>query len=157
VCSSDLLDNCDGEIARLKNQCTTFGMHFDTFVDWVVHTAFFIGLGLGVEAAAHDPVWMWLGVAAGAGGTVNYVLGLWFAARDRAARQVEIASSPIVPQNAWEWVLFAFRELSRADFCFIVFALALADLLWVLLPMGAIGAQVYWLTQAIRRARHFHV
>ena len=31
-----VLDNCDGEIARLKDQCSTFGMWFDTLVDWIV-------------------------------------------------------------------------------------------------------------------------
>ena len=40
--ASTVLDYCDGAVARLKNQCTTFGMHFDSFADWVVHTGFFI-------------------------------------------------------------------------------------------------------------------
>ena len=42
-----VLDNCDGEIARLKNMRSIFGMRYDTFVDWLVHTVFFIGLGWG--------------------------------------------------------------------------------------------------------------
>lgn len=155
-----VLDNCDGEIARLKGQCSAFGAHFDSLVDWAVHTAFFIGLGLGVEVATNDDIWTWLGLAAGAGGTINYILTLWFAARDSFGGDADPAvgeQGASGPQNVPEWILFAFRELSRADFCFIVLALALADLLWVLLPMGAIGAQVYWLTQAIRRTREFHV
>jgi hypothetical protein len=44
-------------------------------------------------------------------------------------------------------VVFAFRELTRADFCFIVLALVLFDVVWVLLPAAAVGAQVYWLTR----------
>jgi hypothetical protein len=36
-------------------------------------------------------------------------------------------------------------------------ALAAFDVLWVLLPAGAIGAQVYWLTALVKRAREFHV
>ena len=36
-----ILDNCDGEIARAKGLCTTFGKHYDTFVDWLVHSMFF--------------------------------------------------------------------------------------------------------------------
>ncbi len=40
-----VLDNCDGEIARLKNQASRLGMHFDTFVDAAVHTFFFVALG----------------------------------------------------------------------------------------------------------------
>ena len=113
-----VLDNCDGEIARLKNQCSRFGMYFDSFVDWAVHTAFFWGLGVGVGAAAEH------------------------------ARR---------PETPGEWILFAFRELARADFCFIVLALAVFDALWVLLPAGAIGAQVYWMIALLKRAREFHV
>ncbi len=146
-----VLDNCDGEIARLKNQCSRFGMHFDSFVDWAVHTAFFWGLGIGVTAASGDAFWYWLGLAAAAGGTINYGLGYAIGAGPTTA---ESARPPV---TLGEWVLFAFRELTRADFCFIVLGCALFDVLWVLLPMGAIGAQVYWMTALIKRSREFHV
>lgn len=146
-----ILDNCDGDIARLKNQCSRFGMYFDSFVDWAVHTAFFVGLGIGVEAATDEAIWLWLGLAAGAGGTFNYVLGLMFAAPDQAPEHSRR------PATIGEWLLFAFRELTRADFCFIVLALAAFDVLWVLLPAGAIGAQVYWVTALFKRSREYHV
>lgn len=146
-----VLDNCDGEIARLKNQCSRFGMHFDSFVDWIVHTAFFWGLGVGMAAATGEAFWNWLGVAAAAGGTLNYGLGYVLGA---GPTTTESARPPV---TLGEWVLFAFRELTRADFCFIVLALGLVDALWVLLPAGAIGAQVYWMTALVKRAREFHV
>lgn len=158
-----VLDNCDGEIARLKNQCSRFGMHFDSFVDWVVHAAFFWGLGLGA-AAAGAAFWTWLGLAAAVGATLNY--GLWFV---RATRDIAAAGeSPVPiwrqapedtrrPETAGEWVVFSFRELARADFCFIVLVLAVFDALWILLPAGAVGAQVYWLTALTKRAREFRV
>jgi phosphatidylglycerophosphate synthase len=159
-----VLDNCDGEIARLKNQCSRFGMHFDSFVDWVVHSVFFAALGAGVATARGEPIWLWLGLIAAAGGTINYVLGLVLAAWDRrrtatgiAVADPPAAETPPLLRNWREWLLFAFRELSRADFCFIVLALAVFDVLWVLLPAGAVGAQVYWATQLLRRARDFHV
>ena len=41
---SYVLDNCDGEVARLKNQSSQFGMHFDDFADWAS-----IRLLIGVE------------------------------------------------------------------------------------------------------------
>lgn len=159
-----VLDNCDGEIARLKNQCSTFGMHFDTFVDWLVHGAFFWALGHGTAAATGQPFWNWMGLAAALGGTINYFLSLVLAARDRQARDDahnptgdDVEINPSHPKNAWEWAVFALRELSRADFCFIVLALALFDGLWILLPAGAIGAQAYWMAAFIKRAREFHV
>ena len=45
-----------------------------------------------------------------------------------------------------DWFLYVFRELCRADFCFLLLLLAAFDIAWVLLPAAAIGAQVYWLT-----------
>ena len=47
--------------------------------------------------------------------------------------------------------------LSRADFCFIVLALATIDAVWVLWPAGAVGAQMYWATQFLRGANEYHV
>jgi phosphatidylglycerophosphate synthase len=159
-----VLDNCDGEIARLKNQCSRFGMYFDSFVDWAVHTAFFWGLGVGVTTATGEAFWNWLGLAAAAGGTLNYGLSFVLSARDRttAGEPSDLtgraaAENARRPETPGEWILFAFRELARADFCFIVLALAVFDALWVLLPVGAIGAQIYWMTAMFKRAREFHV
>ncbi len=159
-----VLDNCDGEIARLKNQCSQFGMHFDSFVDWVVHTAFFWGLGYGMTAATGAVFWNWLGLAAAFGATINYFLVLVLAARDRAAKgdahdpsEDDAEENSPSPRNAREWAVFALRELSRADFCFIVLALSLFDASWVLLPAGAIGAQAYWMAAFVKRAREVHI
>ncbi|MDH5748914.1 MAG: CDP-alcohol phosphatidyltransferase family protein [Rhodospirillales bacterium] len=159
-----ILDNCDGEIARLKDQCSAFGMRYDSFVDWIVHSSFFPALGIGVHSATGNEVWLWLGWIGGAGGTFNYAVGFWVEARNRREKAEsydetgrEAVENSHRPENLGEWLLFAFRELSRADFCFIVLALAVFDLTWLLLPLGAVGAQAYWITQFARRAREFHV
>jgi phosphatidylglycerophosphate synthase len=150
-----ILDNCDGDIARAKDQCSSFGMHYDTFVDWAVHTAFFAALGIGVGAASAEDIWVWLGWIAAGGGTVNYALGFILDANGDGSPQESTHAKK--PETALEWTLFIFRELSRADFCFIVLALALFGVVWVLLPMGAIGAQVYWAAQFFKGARDYHV
>ncbi len=158
-----VLDNCDGEVARAKNQCSDFGMYFDTFVDWIVNTAFFVGLGWGAADVFEDVIWWWLGLSAGAGGTINYLLGLYFLRKDGSRATNPETNGPespggsVQPETWWQRLLFFFRELSRADFCFLVLALALADVLWLLLVAGAIGAHVYWMTQCIRVARKFRV
>ncbi len=159
-----VLDNCDGEIARLKDQCTTFGMRFDSFVDWAVHTAFFAALGYGAAARFGNDLWFWLGLAAAAGCTINYCVGFFLDARDKAAADSEEAwaasktgETAREPEGLSDWFLYAFRELTRADFCFIVLALAIFDVTWVLIPAGAIGSQVYWITQFAQGANDFHV
>lgn len=159
-----VMDNCDGEIARLKNQSSEFGMFYDSFVDWAVHTAFFAALGIGVHRATGQVWWEWMGWIAAAGGTINYLLGLYMEKRERKAKGedfdatgAEQAVNARRPEGFREWAVFAFRELSRADFCFIVLALGAFDVLWVLLPAGAIGAQVYWAAQFAKGASDYHV
>ena len=46
-------------------------------------------------------------------------------------------------EDVTNWLIYIFHKLSRADFCLIVLGLALFDVLWILLPLGAIGAQAY--------------
>lgn len=162
-----VLDNCDGEVARLKDQCSEFGDRFDSFADWVVHTAFFLGLGTGAARGADSTLWMWLGGIAAAGATINYGVALVLRAKaDGSGADAQTAVDTAAekdghgsprPSGVGQWVVFLFRELARADFCFIVLVLALFDAVWLLLPVAAVGAQVYWIAQFARSARDFHV
>ena len=77
--------------------------------------------------------------------------------REEQEEQEEDEKEDILPATPLLWVIYFLRELSRADFCFLVLFLALFGGLWVLLPAGAIGAQIYWMTQFVRGARQFHV
>ncbi len=167
-----VLDNSDGEVARIKKQESEFGDKFDTLVDWLVHASFFAALGIGVEHETGNALWLWLGWSGAAGSSINYFIGLYM--DSQCCEQIrkedegggaeqghdqggEDDGSHPPPENWKQWVLFAFRELSRADFCFIVLALAAFDVTWVLLPTAAVGAHAYWVTQFIRGARDHHV
>lgn len=150
---SYVLDNCDGEIARARGQCSDFGRRFDTFVDWFVNSAVFVAIGIGAAERFESMLWFWLGVVAASGGTVNYLLSLRSDADDEDSDTEAEAS----PQGPREWAVYILRELFRADFCFIVLALTLVDMLWLLLPAAAIGAHAYWLAGLVKGARRFHV
>jgi len=161
-----ILDNCDGEIARIKGQCTPFGMRYDSFVDFIVHVSFFASLGIGVAESTGQEMWFWMGWAAAAGGTINYAIGFYIDARSRKELEDKgvhdptgrmAAEQPKMPVKFYEWVIYTFRVLTRADFCFIVLGLALLDQTWILLPTGAIGAQIYWGALFIRGANEYHV
>ncbi len=155
-----VLDNCDGEIARLMHQSSEFGRRFDTFVDWLVHAAFFAALGWGVSRQNGLEVWLWLGLAATAGATINYALGLFLESRDHLNQPARLngdAGFTARPRNWVEWLIYVFRELARADFCFVVLLLACFDSLHILLPLAALGAHVYWLTQLVEGTRNYHV
>ncbi len=139
-------------------------MHFDTFVDAAVHTFFFVALGIGVTETTGEAAWLWLGWIAAAGSAINYLVSLILDARDRVADEGadgspgrEAADQGPAPRGPREWIVFAFRELSRADFCFIVLVLALFDLTWVLLPAAAAGAHVYWALRFVRGVGRYHV
>jgi phosphatidylglycerophosphate synthase len=171
------LDNCDGEIARFRNMTSELGARFDDLVDWLVDTAFFAALGYGTWVATGEIIWFWLGFAAAAGATIDFVIDMLALLR---TKKEEIAVKPapapsttlattqdavpaIVPdgpdgnddpgQSLTDKLIYVFHTLSRADFCFIIFALTVADLVWILLPFGAIGAQVYWMTDLYKHAR----
>ena len=157
-----LLDNCDGEIARAKGTSSHFGHEFDTFVDWIVHTALFAAMGLGAEVQTGQVIWLWCGLAAAAGGTINYVLPRYWKWRNRngdaepdnRAPEPELAAQK---KSLKSVLIDAFRELARADFWLIVLALALADWMRYLLPLAAVGAQVYWILLFAVRDEDNHV
>jgi len=158
-----LLDHCDGEVARAKSQASRFGNYFDTFGDGISHAAFFIGLGYGTYTTSNNHFWFWMGLAATLGATINSFISIYLCSRKE---QEEYLSA--VNQNndedyrqqletRIEVALFIFRELLRADFWLLVLILATFDLVWILLPASAIGAQVYWITQLITKGRQYHV
>ncbi len=151
-----VLDNSDGEIARLKSQVSDFGGRFDTFVDWAVHAALFVALGIGVGERTGEDIWLWLGVLAAVGGTINYGLD---SLRDSGARMFEGQERMVEggPDGSKTDRTAYTSRMVRADFCFIVLALALADLMWLLLPAAAIGAQAYWMIQFAKGFRRHHV
>ena len=149
------LDNCDGEIARLKGLSSEWGAHFDDLVDWLVDSAFFIGLGYGTWQAANEIYWFWFGLAAATGATIDYIIDIIMHARAKknpeAKSREEQATDVHKPENLSERLIYIFHKLSRADFCVIVFGLSVFQVTWVLLPLAALGAQVYWMTDLFRK------
>ena len=157
---SYVLDNCDGEIARSKGLTSEFGRKFDCVSDWWVHTAVFIGIGFGVEAQSGNSIWWWFGLAAGLGATINYVVVQFLEYRNKENRVSEETETEVysrAPKELFPLLVFIFRELFRADFCFLLLLLAIFDVIWLILPAAAIGSQVYWMIAFYKESRNFHV
>jgi len=161
---SYVLDNCDGDVARAKKLSSRFGALLDTFGDWLVHSVLFIALGIEAFQRTGDDTWLWLGLAASAGGTINYAIGLMKDLQSDKAPPPDYNPAsegefkrPAQNDSMGKWLAFVFRELARADFCFIVLVLAALNWLAYLLPFAAIGAQVYWITFFIVRDEKYHV
>ncbi|MCH7539083.1 MAG: CDP-alcohol phosphatidyltransferase family protein [Proteobacteria bacterium] len=149
-----VLDNCDGEIARLKGLQSDFGMRLDSFADWLVHTAFFVALGIGIGKESGEDLWLWLGWLAAAGATINHILVLTLDARSGSEHDPERTASfePATPGRMGKAV-YIYRELLRADFCFVLLLLTLFEVTWFLLPVAAIGTQLYWAMALTKGAR----
>jgi len=158
--ASYTFDNCDGEIARLKNISSEFGAKLDDMSDWIVDASFFAALGYGTAQVNGQQFWFWLGLAAAAGAFIDYVVDLIHQAKKsenpEAITREEQAKEPRQPEDGLDWLIYIFHKLSRADFCIIVLGLALFNVTWILLPFAAIGAQVYWITDLFERARGYH-
>ena len=151
-----VLDNSDGEIARMKKLSSDFGQRFDTFVDWVVHAALFLALGYATTERTGQDIWLWCGLLAAIGGTINYALDTL---RDSGSKLFEGQERMVEdgPSESKRDLTAYTSRVIRTDFCFIILGLALFNLTWLLVPAAAIGAQAYWLLQFSRGFRRHHV
>ena len=158
---SYILDNCDGEVARIKNMSSEFGAKFDDAVDWIVDASFFIALGYGVSQVNEQIFWLWLGIITAFGAFIDYVIDLRYYVKNKEKNNATTTDEQTArfkqPQNKLDWLIYIFHKLSRADFCFIVLILAVLNVTYFLLPIAAIGAQIYWLTDLLERARGYHI
>ena len=143
---SYILDNCDGEVARYKNLTSSFGEEFDTFVDWIVHAFFFVTLGYGTSLETENLIWLWVGLIASAGATINYFLVTFILKFKDCEDQTHGAK---FDETMTQKIIYIFREIFRSDFCFIVILLTIIDYHWLLLPAAAIGTQIYWIMALI--------
>ena len=151
-----ILDNCDGEIARIKDMRSIFGMRYDTFVDWIVHAVFFICLGWGATSVTGKEFWFWAGILTTFGGSINYGLEL-YQNRTKPHSSQLTAEETAIKQDDSKMDRFVLNaRVIRSDFCFIVLALSLGGVLWYILPPAAIGAQAYWGLQFTKSARRWH-
>ena len=151
-----ILDNCDGEIARIKDMRSIFGMRYDTFVDWIVHAVFFICLGWGATSVTGKGFWLWAGLLTTFGGSVNYGLELYQNRTKPHSSQLTAEETAIKEDDSKMDRFVLNARVIRSDFCFIVLALSLGGFLWYILPLAAIGAQVYWGLQFTKSARRWH-
>jgi len=139
-----LMDHIDGDLARLLRRSTRIGALLDDFSDWLVHGFFFLALGFQVSRSSGDSLWMWMGVAAAVGGTLNTLLAL-INGPIQSDDKISLLSEMPTGKTWLDSAGFILRGLIKADFWLIVLILSLAGYLWVLLPAAAIGAQIFWM------------
>jgi len=149
------LDNCDGEIARAKNLFSPLGAKLDDTSDSLVDGVFFAMLGFGTTAATGEPVWAWFGMAVVVAVVIDYSICISRRKQGNKAKDTSPVQedSTKAPHDIKGRLFYMLKSISHNEFCNIVLILALLDVAWVLLPLAAAGAQVYWIMALFSKGR----
>lgn len=140
--AANVLDECDGSVARATGTSSGFGSWLDTVVGCLVHMSFFATLGLGLRRQIGQEIWAVLGWLAASGvflSTVAYVLSQSF------ARGREGWRHPDPPRSGRKGRLEFLKGVLRTDFSVVVLAAALIGQLRWILWGGAVGAFLFWI------------
>ena len=162
--ASYLCSHCDGEVARLKRLESRFGDGLSELCGFVVHAALLLALGENAYKTFGHEIWRWLGYVAAAGTALTFVVDVSLKAQPAAGKSSlgdlshTIGPTDVVRKTRWsDHALYVFRELMAADFCFVLLAVSVVNVPWLLLPAAAVGTHVYWMTGFCDSARKFHV
>ena len=143
---SYLLDNCDGELARMTGSVSGLGSWLDTVADCLTHTAFFLALGVGFARTNPNPIWIRAGWFAAGGVFLTYAAFLVEQVQQRG-RAAWIHPDPPVREEPSS-LAGKLRKVFREDFSLIVLgAVLLGGLRWILWA-GLIGSHLHWLATA---------
>jgi phosphatidylglycerophosphate synthase len=156
--ASSVLDGCDGELARLQYTESAFGCWVDTLGDYTYYVAIFTGLTVGSVRASGSPVYWWVGAALGAGLLLTFLLLIVLRRRITAGRPEQLNANAKAhfyrSGKRWQWLVAKLSNCAtRATMPYGILALAAANLLPVLLVLGAIGTQIYWLSLTVELRR----
>lgn len=138
--ASRLLDDCDGEVARLTVTQSHAGERLDITSDIVVHTAAFLALTVNALRADPDGHHLLAFALVVIGGAIATVLILGF------------VSNTDLPQRSR--LLRAMETSASGDFAYIVLLFALIGGTRWFLWLAAIGAQFFWMILAVVIYRH---
>jgi len=130
-----ILDCCDGEVARYRNQTSLRGEYLDALVHATTIPAMFLAAGTGLMLRTGKPDALWLGAAA-AIAAMNPAKTALAAVRDAAVRRNAAASAesaasdaaqPPVPRAKRVYLSTLGRLLIFPNSMFVLCAAALAD------------------------------
>jgi len=130
-----ILDCCDGEVARYRNQTSLRGEYLDALVHAATIPAMFLAAGMGLMLRTGKPDALWLGAAA-AIAAMNPAKAALAAVRDSAGRRTTAASAesatsdaaqPPVPRAKQVYLSTLGRLLIFPNSMFVLCAAALAD------------------------------
>lgn len=140
--AANLLDECDGSVARATGTSSGFGSWLDTLVGCVVHAIFFASLGVGLSRQSSEGLWAVLGLLAALSvviATVAYITGQGIF-RGKSGWRHPDPPRPVRPDRM-EWL----KGALRTDFSLVVLLATIAGTLRWLLWGGVLGALLFWI------------
>ncbi len=140
--AANLLDECDGSVARATGTSSGFGSWLDTLAGCAVHAIFFASLGFGLSRQSSEKIWWVLGLLAGLSvvtATVAYVVGQGVF-RGKSGWRHPDPPRPARPDRM-EWL----KGVLRTDFSLVVLAATVTGALRWLLWGGLLGAFLFWI------------
>jgi len=132
---SRLLDDCDGEVARLTQRQSRFGQLYDVSADILVHMSVFIALAVQLHHA--NP---------GAGFAAVLVLFLLGAAASTLLILFFVDGTDLPKRSP---LIRRFETAASGDFAYIFFVVAILGLGEWFLYACAVGSHLFWLALAV--------
>jgi len=131
---STVFDQCDGEVARLKQMETEFGRKLDIIVDAIVNAVIVIGITIAVYTKIGSVLVIIAGFFAMTGITISLLMATYFSHDSK------------IDTGAKEML----DKLNNKDFFYIIMLLSVIfnQMIWFLLIM-AVGTNIYWIVHKI--------
>ncbi len=150
--AANVLDECDGTVARATGTSSGFGSWLDTVVGCLVHMVFFLFSGRGFSRQLGQGLWALLGGWAALGvlmSTAAYVIS------QSVVRGKEGLRHPDPPRPAQKGRFEFLKGLLRTDFSIVVLGAVLLGFLPWILWGGAIGSFLFWIPSDLWMAARF--
>jgi phosphatidylglycerophosphate synthase len=152
--AASVLDGCDGELARLQYTESAFGCWVDTIGDYIYYLAIFAGLTAGTARATGWGGFWWIGAALAVGMFLTFALLILLRGRITAGHPERLHANAkqhfYSSGSRWKWLVAKLSTCTtRATMPYGIVALAVADLLPVVLVVAAFSAHVYWMCLAL--------
>lgn len=153
--TASVLDGCDGEIARLKFQESALGCWIETVGDYSYYVAIFAGLSIGAVRQTGSEAFYWAGAVALAGTLIAFALLIYLRSRITAGRPEKlhaVARDRFTAQPAlWARIIWRISFVAtRAAMPYGIMAFALLNALPAIVVLAAVGANLYWVSLAVR-------
>jgi phosphatidylglycerophosphate synthase len=153
--AASILDGCDGEIARLKYQESALGCWIETFGDYSYYIAIFIGLTVGAVQQTGFEAFYWIGALAIGGTLLTFALLIYLRTRitnGQPTRLHAVARDRFHAEpSLWTRIIWRISFVAtRAAMPYGIMAFALLNILPGIVLLAAIGANIYWVSLAVK-------